>query len=88
MKIIIAYFRCTKSFLLFFPGLRRSIKYFWPRVMLKKPTVGRSLVKSLANSENTSPKTLRVIREKDKDAEADYVSEFKEDVRQHISKTK
>ena len=64
------------------------MKDFRPRVVLKTPKVRRSLVKSLPNTEYTSPESLKVIRERDKDSEADYVSEFKEDVRAHISKSK
>ena len=57
-------------------------------MVLKTPKVRRSLVKSLPNTEYKSPESLKVIRERDKDSEADYVSEFKEDVRAHISKSK
>ena len=61
--------------LIYFTGVRRSIKDFRPRLDFRKPKT-RSLVKSLPNAMYTSPECLKVIKNRDKDANAHYVQEY------------
>ena len=69
--------------LIHFPGLRRSKKDFRPRLDFKKPKT-RSLVKSLPNAMCTSPECLKVIKNRDKDANADYVQEYMSEISEKL----
>ena len=51
-------------------GVRRSIKDFRPRIVLKPKKQRRLLVKSLPNAEYTSGENLQVIKLRDKDSGA------------------
>ena len=67
--------------LLIILGVRRSIKEFRPRIVLKQKKERRSLVKSIQNPEYTSEESLQVIKLRDKDSGAEYVSQFHKEVR-------
>ena len=62
-----------------FAGVRRSIKEFRPKLEFQKGKT-RSLVKSLPSAMYTSPECLKMIKSRDKDADADYVKEYMNDV--------
>lgn len=71
-----------------FSGVKRGIKEFRPKIALHTPKVRRYTVKSLPTKEYTSKECLEIIKEKDKDSDAPYVSEFREEVERKVSKQK
>ena len=58
---------------------------FKPKIVLTKPKT-RSIVKSLPSSLYTSTECLKIIKQRDKDSEADYVKEFMSAVVKELSK--
>ena len=58
---------------------------FKPKIVHTKPNT-RSIVKSLPSSLYTSNECLKIIKERDKDSEAEYVKEFMSDVAKELSK--
>ena len=55
--------------------MRRSIQDFRPKLEFQKGK-RRSLVKSLPSAMHTSPECLKMIKSRDKDADAEYVEKY------------
>ena len=69
-----------------FAGVRRSIKDFRSKLEFQKGKT-RSLVKSLPSSMYTSPECLKMIKSRDKDADAEYVKEYMNDVANNLGES-
>ena len=68
-----------------FTGERKSIRKFFPTMnepVYKKPR--KKMTDDFPSQEYTDPRCMRLIRERDKDADAPYVKEFHDELRKNI----
>ena len=71
--------------LVHFTGERKSIKEFFPSInerVYKKPR--KKMIDDFPSQEYTDPRCMRLIKERDKDANAPYVKDFHDELRKDI----
>ena len=81
------YFKLDRSILLLvrFTGEQKSIKDFFPKInepVTKKPR--KKMTDDFPSQEYTDPRCLEIIKNRDKQANADYVKKFHDELNQNI----